>query len=63
MTNYEIKVLPKVGEPFVMTYANAEKFSVAVNAYAMSGIKIECDRSLVVRVNTRLSARSNYAGD
>lgn len=63
MTNYEIKVSPKIGEPFVMTYANAEKFSIAVSAYRMSGIKIEFDRSLVVPVNTRLSVRSHYAGD
>jgi hypothetical protein len=63
MTNYEIKVLPKVGEPFVNTYADAERFSIAVNAYRMSNIRIECDYSLCVPVNTRLSRLANYAGD
>jgi hypothetical protein len=63
MTNYEIKVLPRVGSPFTMTYESAEDFSGAVLAYDRTGIKIECDRSLMVRVDTRLSRLANYAGD
>jgi hypothetical protein len=63
MTNYEIKVFPKVGEPFVNSYSTIERYSIAVNAYSLYGIKIECDRSLVVDVNTFMSVLSNYAGD
>lgn len=63
MTNYTIKVIPAKGEPFVNTYENAERYSIAINAYRMCNIKIECDYSLMVSVNTRLSRLSNYAGD
>jgi hypothetical protein len=63
MTNYKIKVFPKVGEPFVNTYENAERFSIAINAYRMCNIRIECDYSLSVPVNTRLPRNYNYAGD
>lgn len=63
MTNYQIKVFPKIGEPFTNTYKSAEDFSIAINAYRMCNIKIECDYSLSVPVNTRLSRLANYAGD
>jgi len=63
MTNYEIKVLPRKGEPFVNTYENAERYSIAIQAYDRSGISIECDRSKMVSVETRLPKNYNYVGD
>jgi hypothetical protein len=63
MTNYVIKVTPRKGEPFVMTYPNAERYSIAINAYRMSGIQIECDYSLSVSVDTRLPRNYGYTGD
>lgn len=63
MSIYTIKVTPSKGEPFVMDYQNAERFSVAVNNYKMNGIQFECDRSLVIPVSMRLSNRAHYSGD
>ena len=63
MTKYEIKVLPKIGEPRIESHDSAERYSIAIHAYDRCGIRIECDRSKMVAVNTRLPRNANYAGD
>lgn len=63
MSNFQIKVLPKVGEPRIETYDNAERYSIAIHAFDRCNIRIECDRSKMVSVETRLPKNYNYVGD
>lgn len=63
MNTFEIKILPKKGEPRIETFDNAERYSIMVHAYDRSNIRIECDRSKMVAVETRLPRNANYAGD
>lgn len=62
MSLYEVKVFPRRGEPFVMTYPNVQVYSDAVSGYDFAGIKIECDRSILV--SPRVVSKSDFwAGD
>lgn len=63
MTQYEIKVIPAKGEPRVMSFEDAERFSIMVNSYLMHNIRIEYNRELVVPVSMRLPRNANYVGD
>lgn len=63
MTNYEIKIPLKNGECRIEKFDNAERYSIMIHAYDRSGIRIECDRSKMVAVETRLPKNANYAGD
>ena len=63
MSNFQIKVLAKNGEHRIETFDNAERYSIMIHAYDRCNIRIECDRSKMVAVETRLPKNYNYVGD